>query len=357
VRPEDAYGTYTEQKARSRPQPRPPQREQQQQQYKPYRPSHGRSSTAPGEFIYKGQYQYPGHQSSSYGSSTADSGSYSSYNGTGSPGSSFLYYEPNARDKNYQHHQQQYSDEGSTFSVSQQQTREEQYRKHQQQQYANRGSNFQYYQQKPQEDQYQQYYRQHSSKPARPDSQRYSSQSRSQPKQQRESEHRDEARYPEQGNKDRQHGQQQHGQQQHGQQQHGHEQYRQQQYGQQQQQTTPPRSGDTFDPYEVLSIPRTATCAEVRKAYKQASFRNHPDKATAHGISKEDADKAMVKINLAKEILYDTVTRVCYNYYGLKSAQNQSVVEHMRESDLCKGVTNEEWEKRWKMGLGLRRVV
>merc|ERR1711977_747499 len=57
------------------------------------------------------------------------------------------------------------------------------------------------------------------------------------------------------------------------------------------------------DPYEILGVPRNATDAEVKRAYRQLALKYHPDKAA----DKEEAQRAFIKITEAYEkILADT---------------------------------------------------
>jgi curved DNA-binding protein CbpA len=40
----------------------------------------------------------------------------------------------------------------------------------------------------------------------------------------------------------------------------------------------------TFDPYEILNIPRNATMEEVKKAYRAKAREYHPDKVRVDGL-------------------------------------------------------------------------
>ncbi|KAJ9659407.1 hypothetical protein H2198_003136 [Neophaeococcomyces mojaviensis] len=69
----------------------------------------------------------------------------------------------------------------------------------------------------------------------------------------------------------------------------------------------------TKDYYKVLSVPRDADEATIKKAYRKATKEFHPDKAMAKGISKEDAEKKMAAINEAYEVLSDPELRTRFD--------------------------------------------
>lgn len=104
-----------------------------------------------------------------------------------------------------------------------------------------------------------------------------------------------------------------------------------------------------FNPYNALAVPRSATPAEVRKAYKKASIMHHPDKAMQKGVSKEVAEAKMKELNRAKEILCDDVARYVYNQYGLKEAEQSSVVEGVRA--IFADVSEEEMAHMFSTGI------
>ncbi|KAJ9642867.1 hypothetical protein H2201_005377 [Coniosporium apollinis] len=74
------------------------------------------------------------------------------------------------------------------------------------------------------------------------------------------------------------------------------------------------RAPDDIDPYEALGIARKATAAEIKKAYRELSLANHPDKVKAE--DREAASERMQKINLAKEILSDPEKRSRFDRTG-----------------------------------------
>ncbi|KAJ2898014.1 DnaJ-domain-containing protein [Zalerion maritima] len=68
------------------------------------------------------------------------------------------------------------------------------------------------------------------------------------------------------------------------------------------------------DPYEVLRLASTATEDEVKKAYRKAALKNHPDKAPAD--RKEEAHSAFQHIAFAYGILSDPARRKLYDETG-----------------------------------------
>ncbi|KAF2728251.1 DnaJ-domain-containing protein [Polyplosphaeria fusca] len=59
------------------------------------------------------------------------------------------------------------------------------------------------------------------------------------------------------------------------------------------------------DYYKVLGVSRDAEEREIKKAYRRLSKQFHPDKASANGISPDEAQKKMAAVNEAYEILGD----------------------------------------------------
>lgn len=69
---------------------------------------------------------------------------------------------------------------------------------------------------------------------------------------------------------------------------------------------------DAFDPYDVLGVPRNATDAEIRAAYRDLVARYHPDKHAGNPLEGLAAEK-MADINRAYEILSDGKRRAAYD--------------------------------------------
>ena len=73
-------------------------------------------------------------------------------------------------------------------------------------------------------------------------------------------------------------------------------------------------SAATTSLYQTLSIPKTATQSEIKKAYRKAALQHHPDK-----VPKEQRTKAEHKfkeISKAYEWLSDEKKRELYDRYG-----------------------------------------
>ena len=69
----------------------------------------------------------------------------------------------------------------------------------------------------------------------------------------------------------------------------------------------------TKDYYKVLNIPSDADERAIKRAYRKMTKQNHPDKTTARGIPKEEAEKKMASINEAYEVLSDPELRARFD--------------------------------------------
>ncbi|KAG6968000.1 hypothetical protein JG687_00003976 [Phytophthora cactorum] len=66
--------------------------------------------------------------------------------------------------------------------------------------------------------------------------------------------------------------------------------------------------------YEALGVSKTATAAEIKKAYRKLALKNHPDKG---------GDPELFKtITVAYEVLSDPEKRELYDQYGEEGLQN-----------------------------------
>lgn len=71
------------------------------------------------------------------------------------------------------------------------------------------------------------------------------------------------------------------------------------------------RDGAQFDPYAVLGVPRDASAAQIKRAYRKLAVAEHPDKAAAGG--EKDAAARFAEVARAYEILSDDAARESFN--------------------------------------------
>lgn len=69
----------------------------------------------------------------------------------------------------------------------------------------------------------------------------------------------------------------------------------------------------TKDYYKVLGVATDVDDKAIKRAYRTATKQFHPDKASAQGISKEQAEKKMADVNEAYEILSDPELRARFD--------------------------------------------
>jgi DnaJ family protein A protein 2 len=71
---------------------------------------------------------------------------------------------------------------------------------------------------------------------------------------------------------------------------------------------------DTQELYDVLGVPKTATEAEIKKAFRKKALEHHPDKGGEEAQFKE--------VNAAYEVLGNAEKRELYDKYGLEGVKN-----------------------------------
>jgi molecular chaperone DnaJ len=71
------------------------------------------------------------------------------------------------------------------------------------------------------------------------------------------------------------------------------------------------------DYYEILGVSRTASAAEIKKAYHKLAMQHHPDRNPGD----EKAEKMFKEINAAYDILKDEQKRTLYNQFGHQAFQ------------------------------------
>ncbi|MCC7277493.1 MAG: DnaJ domain-containing protein, partial [Chromatiaceae bacterium] len=65
------------------------------------------------------------------------------------------------------------------------------------------------------------------------------------------------------------------------------------------------------DYYEVLGVPRNASEADIKKAYRRLAMKFHPDRNPG-----EEAEQKFKEAKLAYEILTDPKKRSAYDQFG-----------------------------------------
>src|SRR6202167_1785941 len=66
------------------------------------------------------------------------------------------------------------------------------------------------------------------------------------------------------------------------------------------------------DYYKVLDVPRTATEAEIKKAYRRLAMKHHPDRNPGD----KKAEESFKEAKEAYETLTDPKKRTCYDQFG-----------------------------------------
>jgi DnaJ homolog subfamily A member 2 len=76
-----------------------------------------------------------------------------------------------------------------------------------------------------------------------------------------------------------------------------------------------PEDAPEVDLYGILGVPRDASQADIRKAYRKAALANHPDKVAPE--EREEAEARFKAASQAYEILYDDEKRHLYDAHGM----------------------------------------
>lgn len=72
------------------------------------------------------------------------------------------------------------------------------------------------------------------------------------------------------------------------------------------------------DYYKILSVSKSATAAEIKKAYRKLSLKYHPDKNPA-----PDAAEKFAELSVAYDVLSDKDKREAYNRGGEEAVKQQ----------------------------------
>src|SRR5450759_243436 len=67
------------------------------------------------------------------------------------------------------------------------------------------------------------------------------------------------------------------------------------------------------DYYAVLGVPKTATAAEIKKAYRKLARDHHPDRNAGN----KNAERRFKEVNEANEVLADPAKRSQYDELGV----------------------------------------
>jgi len=76
--------------------------------------------------------------------------------------------------------------------------------------------------------------------------------------------------------------------------------------------------------YDMMEVIPSASLPEIKKGYKRASLRVHPDKLQAAGEDEEHSDEAFVALKAAYDVLYDSQLRELYDKFGPAGIENKS---------------------------------
>mmetsp|Transcript_21453 Transcript_21453/g.43210 ORF Transcript_21453/g.43210 Transcript_21453/m.43210 type:complete len:358 (-) Transcript_21453:158-1231(-) len=82
------------------------------------------------------------------------------------------------------------------------------------------------------------------------------------------------------------------------------------------------------DYYKILSVSRSASTAEIKKAYRKLSLKYHPDKNPA-----PDASEKFAEISVAYDVLSDADKREAYNRGGEEAVKMQEQRENTPAQD------------------------
>jgi molecular chaperone DnaJ len=78
---------------------------------------------------------------------------------------------------------------------------------------------------------------------------------------------------------------------------------------------------ENHDYYKILAIPRNATEAEIKKAYRQAAMKYHPDKNPGN----KEAEEKFKEASEAYQVLSDPEKRRLYDQYGHEGLRGAGV--------------------------------
>ena len=94
------------------------------------------------------------------------------------------------------------------------------------------------------------------------------------------------------------------------------------------------------DLYAVLGVSKTATADEIKKAYRDAAFRYHPDRNGGDAA----AEEKFKQINAAYAVLSDPAKRRDYDLYGSTGQQTRSTSQQSGQWNQGTGGYDPFWE-------------
>ena len=86
------------------------------------------------------------------------------------------------------------------------------------------------------------------------------------------------------------------------------------------------------DYYKVLDVPRNATEAEIKKAYRRLAMKYHPDR----NPDDHEAEEHFKEAKEAYEVLSETSKRAVYDQYGQRASRRAALARRVRAARLSR---------------------
>jgi hypothetical protein len=108
--------------------------------------------------------------------------------------------------------------------------------------------------------------------------------------------------------------------------------------------------------YETLGVERTASAAAIRKAYRAAALRWHPDK---NRENREEAERKFIDVAAAYEVLSDERSRAAYDRGGSEMASSRSGggFDFHRASRMFAANFGESLAQQWRPGSSVTGML